>query len=237
MKRVLLFLATNLAIMLVLSVTLRLLGVERILDEQGSGLNINSLLVFALVFGMGGSFISLAISKWTAKRFTGAQDIARPRSEPRCQRRYGDAGLDPRRGQHLRYLPVAGDRPSGRPGGIQERARPRPGVLDLHYRRRAGAGHTRQHHRDVAQPLSRVPRRRRRCPFGGTPEDDRGAGASRPGPYPAAARSIGGVRYCRRTRARFEAAVHDPSAAQRAHCRVALACLTLRVHGNRRDSI
>jgi len=81
MKRVLLFLATNLAIMLVLSVTLRLLGVERILDEQGSGLNINSLLVFALVFGMGGSFISLAISKWTAKRFTGAQVIERPRNE------------------------------------------------------------------------------------------------------------------------------------------------------------
>lgn len=81
MKRVLLFLATNLAIMLVLSVTLRLLGVEQILDEQGSGLNINSLLVFALVFGMGGSFLSLAISKWTAKRFTGAQVIERPRNE------------------------------------------------------------------------------------------------------------------------------------------------------------
>src|SRR3569623_2840251 len=81
MKRVLLFLATNLAIMLVLSVTLRLLGVDRILDEQGSGLNINSLLVIALVFGMGGSFISLDNSKWTAKRFTGAQVIARPRNE------------------------------------------------------------------------------------------------------------------------------------------------------------
>src|SRR3569832_1700494 len=67
--------------MLVLSVTLRLLGVERILDEQGSRLVINSLLVFALVFGMGGSFISLAISKWTAKRFTGAQVIERPRNE------------------------------------------------------------------------------------------------------------------------------------------------------------
>ena len=72
MKRIVLFLATNLAIIIVLSITLRLLGVERILDEQGIGLDINSLLIFAAVFGFGGSFISLAISKWTAKRITGA---------------------------------------------------------------------------------------------------------------------------------------------------------------------
>ena len=68
MKRIMLFLGTNLAIIIVLSITLRLLGVERILDEQGVGLDINSLLIFAAVFGFGGSFISLAISKWTAKR-------------------------------------------------------------------------------------------------------------------------------------------------------------------------
>jgi len=78
MKRVLLFLATNLAIVIVLSITLRLLGVERILDEQGVGLDLNNLLVFAAVFGFGGSFISLAMSKWTAKRFTGAQVITQP---------------------------------------------------------------------------------------------------------------------------------------------------------------
>ena len=78
MKRIMLFLATNLAIIVVLSITLRLLGVERILDDQGVGLNYNALLIFAAVFGMGGSFISLAISKWTAKRFTGAQVIERP---------------------------------------------------------------------------------------------------------------------------------------------------------------
>ena len=78
MKRIMLFLATNLAIIIVLSITLRLLGVERILDNQGVGLNYNALLIFAAVFGMGGSFISLAISKWTAKRFTGAQVIERP---------------------------------------------------------------------------------------------------------------------------------------------------------------
>lgn len=80
MKRILLFLATNLAIIVVLSITLRLLGFERILDEQGTGLNINSLLLFASVFGFGGSFMSLAMSKWTAKRFTGAQVIEMPRN-------------------------------------------------------------------------------------------------------------------------------------------------------------
>lgn len=80
MKRVGLFLMTNLAIIVVLSITLRVLGVERILDEQGVGLDINSLLIFAAVFGFGGSFISLAMSKWTAKRFTGAEVIAQPRN-------------------------------------------------------------------------------------------------------------------------------------------------------------
>lgn len=78
MKRVMLFLATNLAIIVVLSITLRLLGVERILDAEGVDLDLKALLVFAAVFGMGGSFISLALSKWTAKRFTGAQVIERP---------------------------------------------------------------------------------------------------------------------------------------------------------------
>jgi heat shock protein HtpX len=78
MKRIMLFLATNLAIIIVLSITLRLLGVERILDEQGVGLDIKSLLIFAAVFGFGGSFISLAISKWTAKRMTGAKVIEQP---------------------------------------------------------------------------------------------------------------------------------------------------------------
>jgi len=80
MKRVFLFLVTNLAIIAVLSITLRLLGVDRILDQQGVGLDLNALLIFAAVFGFGGSFISLAISKWTAKRFTGAKVIEQPRS-------------------------------------------------------------------------------------------------------------------------------------------------------------
>lgn len=79
MKRVLLFLATNVAILLVLSVTLRILGVDRILDETGA-LDFNSLLVLSAVIGFGGSFISLAISKWMAKRMTGAQVIEQPRN-------------------------------------------------------------------------------------------------------------------------------------------------------------
>ena len=74
-KRVALFLATNLAIVLVLSVVLRLLGVDRILDESGSGLNYQSLLILSLVIGFGGSFLSLAMSKWMAKRATGARVI------------------------------------------------------------------------------------------------------------------------------------------------------------------
>lgn len=75
MKRISLFLMTNLAIIVVLSISLRLLGVERILDAQGAGLDLNSLLVFSAVFGFGGALISLAMSKWIAKRSTGARVI------------------------------------------------------------------------------------------------------------------------------------------------------------------
>lgn len=80
MKRIVLFLATNIAILLVLSIALNLLGIERILDAQGVGLDRSNLLALAAVFGMGGSFISLALSKWTAKRLTGARVIAAPRN-------------------------------------------------------------------------------------------------------------------------------------------------------------
>jgi heat shock protein HtpX len=80
MKRIALFLLTNIAILLVLSLVLRLLGVDRILDESGSGLNYNSLLVFSAVIGFGGAFMSLAMSKWMAKRSTGAQVITQPRN-------------------------------------------------------------------------------------------------------------------------------------------------------------
>ncbi len=79
MKRVMLFLATNMAIVLVLSVTMRLLGVEPYLNAQG--LNLQALLIFAAVMGFGGAFISLAISKWTAKKSVGAQVITDPRTQ------------------------------------------------------------------------------------------------------------------------------------------------------------
>lgn len=77
MKRILLFLATNLAVIILLNITLRLLGVDRVLDAQG-GLNFNALLIFASVVGFGGAFFSLAISKWSAKQMMGAQVIEQP---------------------------------------------------------------------------------------------------------------------------------------------------------------
>ncbi|HMV12273.1 MAG TPA: protease HtpX [Nitrosomonas sp.] len=78
MKRILLFIATNLAILIVLSITLRILGVDRVLDAQGGGLNFSALLVFSAVLGFGGSLMSLAMSKWSAKHMTGAQVIEIP---------------------------------------------------------------------------------------------------------------------------------------------------------------
>lgn len=76
-KRIVLFLLTNLAIMLVLSITMRVLGVDQMLARSGG---MTGLLIMAAVFGFGGSFISLAISKWMAKRTTGAQVIDTPRN-------------------------------------------------------------------------------------------------------------------------------------------------------------
>lgn len=79
MKRIALFLLTNIAVILVLSVVARLLGVDRFLEADGS-LNLNQLLVFCAIFGFGGSFISLAMSKWIALKTTGAQVIEQPRN-------------------------------------------------------------------------------------------------------------------------------------------------------------
>lgn len=77
MKRIVLFLLTNLAVMVVISITLRLLGVDRILDQSGA-INFNALLVMSLVIGFSGSIISLLMSKWSAKRMVGAQVITNP---------------------------------------------------------------------------------------------------------------------------------------------------------------
>lgn len=73
MKRIFLFLTTNLAVILVLSVVLNLLGANRFLS--GSGINVSQLLVFSLVVGFTGSIISLLMSKWMAKKSTGAYVI------------------------------------------------------------------------------------------------------------------------------------------------------------------
>ena len=78
MKRILLFVLTNFAILAVASLTLRVLGVEPWLDQNG--INFNSLLIFGAVLGFGGAFVSLAISKWTAKRAMGVQVIEDPRN-------------------------------------------------------------------------------------------------------------------------------------------------------------
>ena len=79
MKRVLLFLVTNLAILLVISITFQLLGIDSML-EQGGGINMPALLIMAAIIGMGGSFISLLMSKWMAKRATGAHVIESPQT-------------------------------------------------------------------------------------------------------------------------------------------------------------
>jgi len=79
MKRVFLFLATNLGVVLLLGIVARLLGVDRFLYQ--SGINFPSLLIFAAIFGMGGSFISLLMSKWIAKMSVGAQVIEQPRTQ------------------------------------------------------------------------------------------------------------------------------------------------------------
>ena len=79
MRRIIYFVVTNFAILIVLSTAMRLLSIEPYLTAYG--VNYQSLLIFALVFGMGGSFISLALSKWTAKRISGAQVIKEPATE------------------------------------------------------------------------------------------------------------------------------------------------------------
>ncbi|RDB43398.1 protease HtpX [Halomonas sp. DQ26W] len=76
MMRILLFLGTNLAVIVVASITLRLLGVEGYL--RGQGINFNALLIFCFIVGMAGSMISLFISKWMAKRSTGTVVIDTP---------------------------------------------------------------------------------------------------------------------------------------------------------------
>ena len=78
--RILLFLATNMAVLVLVSIVFNLLGIEGILAANGVDLNLGALLVFCAVFGFGGSLISLFLSKWMAKRGTGTYIIEQPRN-------------------------------------------------------------------------------------------------------------------------------------------------------------
>lgn len=80
MMRIGLFLLTNIAILMLASITLNLLGFNSIMAANGVDLNLNALLVFCAVFGMSGSLISLFLSKWLAKRGTGTRVIEQPRT-------------------------------------------------------------------------------------------------------------------------------------------------------------
>ncbi|MDO9048617.1 MAG: protease HtpX [Methylobacter sp.] len=81
MMRIFLFLATNIAIMVVISIVFSLLGLTGTLDAQGINLDLNALLVMSAIIGMTGSFISLVMSKWTAKQAMGVQVIEQPQNQ------------------------------------------------------------------------------------------------------------------------------------------------------------
>ncbi len=80
MMRIFLFLATNAAILVVVSVIFNLLGLKSTLDAQGINLNLDSLLVMSAVIGMSGAFISLVMSKWSAKQAMGVIVIEQPQN-------------------------------------------------------------------------------------------------------------------------------------------------------------
>ena len=77
MMRILLFLGTNVAVLVVISVVFRLLGIDSVL-QQGGGINMGALLIMAAIIGFSGSLISLFLSKSMAKRSMGVQIIEQP---------------------------------------------------------------------------------------------------------------------------------------------------------------
>lgn len=81
MLRIALFLGTNFAIIIVLSVSMSIFGVDGVLHDNGVDLNLNSLLFISSVIGFTGSFISLLISKWVAKKSMGVILIKEPKNE------------------------------------------------------------------------------------------------------------------------------------------------------------
>lgn len=80
MKRILLFVATNLAVLLLISIVFKLLGIEGVLHSNGVDLNLGALLVMSAVIGFSGSIISLFMSKWMAKSSMGVEIIEHPSS-------------------------------------------------------------------------------------------------------------------------------------------------------------
>jgi len=78
MTRIALFLATNMAVILLISIVFQVLGLEGILAANGVDLNLTALMVMSAVIGFGGAFISLAMSKWSAKRTMGVRIISQP---------------------------------------------------------------------------------------------------------------------------------------------------------------
>jgi heat shock protein HtpX len=80
MMRIFLFLATNVAILVVISIVFNVLGLSGMLDAQGVDLNLNALLIISAVIGMTGSIISLAMSKWSAKNAMGVHVIESPQN-------------------------------------------------------------------------------------------------------------------------------------------------------------
>ena len=99
MMRIFLFLATNAAVLVLISIVFQLLGLEGVLAENGVDLNLQALLVLSAVIGFGGSFISLAMAKFMAKRAMGVQVIAQPRNNTErwlldtVQRQAEEAGI------------------------------------------------------------------------------------------------------------------------------------------------
>jgi heat shock protein HtpX len=78
--RILLFLATNFAVLMLVSLVMSLIGFDSIMAANGVDLDLQALLVFCALFGFGGAFVSLFLSKWMAKRGTGAYVIEQPRN-------------------------------------------------------------------------------------------------------------------------------------------------------------
>lgn len=81
MMRIFLFITTNAAILVVVSIVFNVLGLSSALDAQGVDLNLNALLIMSAIIGMTGSFISLAMSKWSAKRAMGVYVIEQPQNQ------------------------------------------------------------------------------------------------------------------------------------------------------------